>query len=113
MPHLILTLSNSLKSEDWDVFFDETHRLLSDYTDINSCKSRIAEFSFMSLGINQKDRVLIHLELAILPRPPELVQEIGQRAYEILEKFTAPLLKKHQLVGKPTLEVRLLQNYWH
>ncbi len=112
MPHLTLHLSPALKTENWLDFFQQAHQILSPHAKIQSCKSRINEVSSIYIGQHQGNEALVYLELALLPRPPEVLKTIGDALFEALNRYAAPLIAKHHLQGTPTLEIRVITQYW-
>ncbi|MCX7123003.1 MAG: hypothetical protein NTV32_04950 [Gammaproteobacteria bacterium] len=112
MPHIILHLSPELKREDWHDFFKQVHLILSPYADIAKCKSRINDVSTVYIGEHQNPEVLIFLELALRPRPPEVLKMIGDQLFECLKAYIKPILEKHHWVADPTIEIRILEHYW-
>ena len=112
MPHLILHLSPELKNENWLDFFEKAHAILSPHANIAQCKSRVTDISSVYLGTHTKAEALIYLEVALKPRPEEVLNVIGDQLFECLNAFSTPILKKYHLLGEPTLELRLLEHYW-
>ncbi len=112
MPHLILHLSPELQAENWQDFFKQAHAILSQHADIAKCKSRINTVSQVYIGEHKRPEVLVFVELALRPRPPEVLKAIGDQMFDLLKTFVQPILKKHQVSADPTLEVRILEHYW-
>ena len=113
MPHLVLHLSPPLKNAPWLDFFAQTHKILSPYADILTCKSRINEISSVYIGHHTGQEGLIHLELALRPRPAEVLANIGQEVFECLKTHSAPIIAQHHLIVEPTLELRILEHFWN
>ena len=112
MPQVTLHLSPELQSENWNDFFAKAHAILSAYANIHDCKSRINVVSSVYLGEGTQAEALIYLEIALKPRPPEVLQAIGDQLFAHLSDSIAPILKKHGLQAKHSLEIRILDHYW-
>tara|TARA_R110002050_G_scaffold847_1_gene5866 strand:+ start:7133 stop:7483 length:351 start_codon:yes stop_codon:yes gene_type:complete len=114
MPHLILEHSSTLKNFNPEKFFEESHRFLEKYTDIESCKSRrvICKDTYVGKG-NLDSAFFSHLTVLIMPgRSEEIIQDIGNTLHQILKRNLDPLLKISNLKGDITVEVKLLQAYF-
>ncbi len=112
MPHLILDLSPELAQENWQDFFKQAHAILSPYADIAKCKSRINVVSAVYIGENTAAEALIFLKVCLRPRPPEVLQAIGDQLFACLEAFIQPILERLQLQADPTVDIRILEHYW-
>ena len=112
MPHVILHISPELQQENWPDFFKQVHAILSPHADIAKCKSRINAVSSVYIGENQNQEVLVFLELALRPRPPEVLKAIGDQVFECLKAYIKPILEAHHKTADPTLEIRILDHYW-
>ena len=112
MPHVLLHLSPKLSHENWTPFFKEAHQFLSQFADINNCKSRILEATHVHIGNHIGNEAFIYLDIGLRPRPPEVVKTIGDHMFELLKKHADPLTAKHKLVGSPTMNIHLLERYW-
>ncbi len=112
MPYCIVRISPSLASQHWTPLFEALHTLLAKYSKLEKCKSRLEVASMTHLAEGDADRALLTLEIALLPRPPEMLKEIGDAAFKILQDFTFPILTKTCLKAEPTVEIRILHHYW-
>lgn len=112
MPYCILRVSPALSDQNWTPLFEALHALLAQYSKLEKCKSRLEVPPLTHLAEGGKDRALLALEIAVLPRPPEVLKEMGDAAFKILQDFVSPILAKAQLKADPTLEIRILHHYW-
>jgi len=112
MPHLHLLLSSNLNTFPFADFAHEAHQLLSQYANIAKCKSKLKFAADTYLGSDNQNQALIYLEVLLLPRPEEVLQEIGSKLFTLLQAYADPLLAEQHLQGKVNVELRVLQHYW-
>lgn len=114
MPHLILEHSSTLKNFNPEKFFEESHRFLEKYTDIESCKSRrvICKDTYVGKG-NLGSAFFAHLTVLIMPgRSEEIIQDIGNTIHQHLKRHLDSLIKLSNLKGDITVEVKNLGPYF-
>ncbi len=112
MPYCILRVSPTLADQSWTPLFEALHTLLAKYSKLENCKSRLEVASMTHLAEGGADRALFTLEIALLPRPPEVLKDIGDQAFQILQRYAEPILTQNNLRADPTVELRILNHYW-
>ena len=112
MPQLHLSLSKNLSNFPFQAFAADAHQLLGGYAKIEKCKTRLTLVEAIHIGSNIGAKAFIHLELALLPRPEAVLQEIGQKLYQLLQAYSEPALKAQSLAADVNLELRILSHYW-
>lgn len=112
MPHLNLKISNNLANFPFDEFAQAAHKLLSEYANIEKCKSKLEIIDHFYVGSDPKNKGFVYLEIGVLQRPEEALKAMGQRTYELLCSFANPLIQSLNLTADVNLEVRVLQYYW-
>jgi 5-carboxymethyl-2-hydroxymuconate isomerase len=111
MPYLNLRLSPALKDHDWTPFFKEAHAYLSQYTQIQNCKSSIYYPDHTYIGAGSEQDALVYLEVLVKSRPPEVLEEIAKTLLDLFTQHATPLLTSRGLHGTPALELRVLTHY--
>ncbi len=112
MPHFVLHLTPELQDHNWQPFFAKGHELISKHANIQQCKSRVNVVSQAYFGMGEPHQALVYLEVSVKPRPPEVIQAIGDTLFAYLKEYALPILAAKKLTGAPTVEVRLLPHYW-
>lgn len=112
MPILTLKLSNNLTDFPFNEFAPTAHQLLSTYAKIEKCKTKLEISDTFYVGADNVDKGFAYLEILLLPRPDEMLKEIGQKFFALLNQYITPLAEKQDIKALVNVEIRLLQNYW-
>jgi 5-carboxymethyl-2-hydroxymuconate isomerase len=113
MPYLHLHLSPALCEHDWQPFFQEAHEFLSAYTKIQNCKSSVKRNEQSWIGEGDPQHAVCFLEILLLPRPEDVMTLIGETLHTLLKRHAEPVLQQNNLVGTPSVELRVLTHYWY
>lgn len=112
MPHLTLTLSKNLQEFPFQQFAHQAHEILSEYANVAKCKSKLEFVDDFYIALDPSNKAIIYLQIAILSRPEDVLQNIGKRLFELLQNFAKPVLERLGLQAEVNLELHVLSHYW-
>ncbi|WP_454780441.1 5-carboxymethyl-2-hydroxymuconate Delta-isomerase [Legionella sp. WA2022007384] len=90
MPHLILELSNNIKSRPLNQLFDKLHHMLAEKlpTQLSNCRGRCIMHPLFFIGDQSAENAFVHLTLKILPgRDDAKKKNIAKKLFDLLEDF--------------------------
>lgn len=113
MPQITLKYSANITDVEFDPIFQKIHNVLSEITDIKTCKSRAQKLKTFRIGEGENKNAIVHLEIALLPgRSEEIKEKMGLKIIEILNESFLPIFERLGLDCNPTIEIKTLQNYF-
>lgn len=112
MPHLILEHSSNIKQFDYEMLFSDYHQILSEYADIESCKSRVFVSENFLVGSGSDRSSFIHLQLFLMPGRSEAIKaEISEKLLNQTKAVLSFQLKEQNLSASLSVSTEDLQSY--
>ena len=112
MPHLILEHSSNIKQFDYEMLFSDYHQILSEYADIESCKSRALVSENFLVGSGSDRSSFIHLQLFLMPGRSESTKaEISQKLLNHTKTVLLSILKEQNLSTSLSVSIEDLPSY--
>lgn len=90
MPHLILELSNNIKSQHLNQLFDQLHQMIAEKlpTQLSNCRSRCIVHPLFYIGDQSAVNAFVHLTLKMLPGRDDMKKKsIGKELFDLLDNF--------------------------
>lgn len=116
MPHLIMEHSSNIKKFDYELLFSDYHQILSEYADIESCKSRVLVSENFLVGSGSGSGSgrsgFIHLQLFLMPGRSEAIKaEISEKLLNHTKAVLSSQLKEQNLSASLSVSTEDLQSY--
>lgn len=107
MPHQIIEYSANLEADlDIEKLVETMHEtaVSIDALPVGGIRTRAARRDVYRIADGHEDNTFIHVSLRLAPRPAEVKKDAGERLFQALKDFVAPVFEKRPLAL--TLEIQ-------